>query len=175
MEPINDEFRVYPKRFVIVFLFSLAQLMTSVLINTLTPIARYLEIIYDQNPLVVNSGALLFALMHPLFTFPAAFVIDTYGTRVGIGLGSALCLIGTALRLLVNHSFVWVIVGQIVAGIGRPFILNCQGKISANWFKAETRGGVTQLLTLVLNVSLIIGIFIPGIVFKGYDIEPITA
>lgn len=149
-------------------LFSLAQMMTSILINTLTPIAKYLESIYDQDPIIINSGALLFALMHPLFTFPAAYVIDTYGTKFGIALGSSLCLVGTCVRLLVNQSFTWVIVGQVIAGIGRPFILNCQAKISANWFTAEKRGGITQLLTLVLNVSLIIGIFIPGLVFKGY-------
>lgn len=70
--------------------------------------------------------------------------------------------------MLVNESFAWVIVGQVVAGIGRPFILNCQAKISANWFTAESRGGVTQLLTLILNVSLIIGIFIPGLIFGDY-------
>jgi FLVCR family feline leukemia virus subgroup C receptor-related protein len=145
-------------------------MMTSILINTLTPIAKYLESIYDQSPLTVNSGALLFALMHPVFTFPAAFVIDTYGTKFGIALGSVLCLLGTSVRMLVNHSFVWVIVGQVIAGIGRPFILNCQAKISANWFTAEKRGGITQLLTLVLNVSLIIGIFIPGLIFSGYKL-----
>ena len=65
----------------------------------------------------------------------------------------------------------WVILGQVIAGIGRPFILNCQAKISANWFSAKARGGVTQLLTLVLNVSLVIGMLIPGFVFKGYAPE----
>lgn len=112
--------------------------------------------------------------MHPLFTFPAAYAIDTFGTRTGIAIGSILCLIGTGLRMLVNHSFAWVIVGQIIAGIGRPFILNCQAKISANWFTAEKRGGITQLLTLVLNVSLIVGLLIPGIVFNKYELEPVT-
>lgn len=72
--------------------------------------------------------------MHPIFTFPAAFVIDTYGTKTGILVGSVCGIIGISLRLLVNQSFAWVIVGQIIAGIGRPFILNCQAKISANWF-----------------------------------------
>lgn len=143
--------------------------MTSCLVNTLPPIAKFLEYIYGQDPLVVNSGAFLFALMYPIFTFPSAYVIDTYGTRAGIAVGSTLCLIGTGVRMLVNQSFAWVIVGQIIAGVGRPFILNCQAKISANWFQAEKRAGVTQLLTLVLNVSLIIGIFIPGIVFGKYD------
>lgn len=172
-EPLTDQFVVYPKRFLMVFLFALAQFMTSCLINTLTPIARFLEVIYDQDPLIVNSGALLFALMYPIFTFPASYVIDTYGTKVGIAVGSIFCIVGTALRMLVNSSFAWVIIGQVVAGVGRPFILNCQAKIGANWFQADKRAGITQLLTLVLNVSLIIGLFIPGLVFGKYDISPV--
>jgi hypothetical protein len=28
--------------------------------------------------------------MHPIFTFPAAYIIDTYGTRTGILIGSLL-------------------------------------------------------------------------------------
>jgi FLVCR family feline leukemia virus subgroup C receptor-related protein len=168
METPSAEFQVYPKRFGIVFLFSLIQMMTSCLMNTLTPIASYLALIYHEDPVVVNLGGLLFTLMHPIFTFPAAYVIDTYGARVGIITGCVLCLVGTCVRMLINEAFVFVIIGQVIAGIGRPFILNCQTKISANWFTAESRGGVTQLLTLVLNVSLILGIFIPGIVFGDY-------
>lgn len=113
-------------------------------------------------------GGLLFSLMHPIFTFPAAYFIDTYGSKLGIIIGSVLCMIGVSLRLLINHGFWIAILGQVIAGIGRPFILNCQTKISSNWFTAETRGGVTQLLTLVMNVSLILGIFIPGMVFGDY-------
>ncbi len=52
--------------------------------------------------MVVNLGGLLFALMHPIFTFPAAYVIDTYGTRIGISVGCVLCFLGICLRLLVN-------------------------------------------------------------------------
>lgn len=112
--------------------------------------------------------------MHPIFTFPASYVIDTFGSRIGIALGCTLALLGVGLRLLINEAFAWVIVGQVIAGIGRPFILNCQAKISANWFTANSRGGVTQLLTLILNVSLIAGILIPGIIFSGYQVFPDT-
>lgn len=139
------------------------------LLNTLNPIVSYLKIIYGQTNTIVNLGGLLFTLMHPIFTFPASYVIDTYGTRAGITVGSCFAIVGVALRMLVNKGFGWVIAGQVLAGIGRPFILNCQAKISANWFSAKSRGQVTQILTLVLNVSLIVGLFIPGIVFKGYE------
>ena len=143
--------------------------MISVVLNTLNPIAAYLSEIYDQDSVVVNLGGLLFVFMHPIFTFPAAFIIDTYGTRVGIGIGCILGIIGVGLRVFINYGFYWVIIGQVIAGIGRPFILNCQAKISANWFSSKKRGAITQLLTLVLNVSLIIGVLIPGFFFKGYE------
>jgi FLVCR family feline leukemia virus subgroup C receptor-related protein len=122
--------------------------------------------------MVVNLGGLLFSLMHPIFTFPASYVIDTFGTRIGITVGAVLALIGVGIRMLVNVSgFGWVIAGQVIAGIGRPFILNCQAKIPANWFSAQTRGQVTQILTLVLNVSLIAGFFIPFIFFRNYELS----
>jgi FLVCR family feline leukemia virus subgroup C receptor-related protein len=146
----------------------MVQLMTSVLLATLNPIAKYLTEIYDQSSTVVNLGGLLFVLMHPIFTFPAAYVIDTYGSRVGIIIGSIFGIVGISLRLFVNSSFAWVIIGQVLAGIGRPFILNCQGKISANWFNSQQRGKITQILTLVLNVSLIIGVILPTLVFGSY-------
>lgn len=110
--------------------------------------------------------------MHPIFTFPAAYVIDQKGVKTGIIIGSVLGVVGCCIRLLVNKVGFWtVIVGQILAGIGRPFILNCQAKISANWFRAENRAGVTQLLTLIVNVSLIVGVLIPGLMFSSYKLN----
>jgi MFS transporter, FLVCR family, feline leukemia virus subgroup C receptor-related protein len=82
--------------------FALAQMMTAILVNTFTPIAAYLSVIYDESPVVVNLGGLLFVLMHPIFTFPAAYFIDTYGTRVGIAIGCTLCMVGISLRMLIN-------------------------------------------------------------------------
>ena len=168
---MGEPHKLYPARFLVVILFAFIQLMTSCLLNTLTPIAADLAIIYEESTVIATLGGLLFIIMHPIFTFPATYVIDTYGTKWGITLGSILGIIGISLRLLVNYNFAWIIVGQVVAGIGRPFILNCQAKISVNWFSAEKRGQVTQLLTLVLNVSLIIGLIIPSLIFGKYDPE----
>lgn len=96
------QYKVYGYRYVVTGLFGLIQLMTSVLLATLNPIAKYLTVIYDQSPAVVNLGGLLFVLMHPIFTFPAAYVIDTYGSRIGITIGCILGIVGVSLRLLVN-------------------------------------------------------------------------
>lgn len=135
----DDEYKVYGTRFIVVTLFGLAQMMTSIGMNTLNPIATLLSEIYDEPAFFINLGGLLYILMHPFFTFPAAYVIDSKGVKAGIVVGSVLSLAGMCLRLLVNQGFWVVIVGQVLAGIGRPFILNCQAKISANWFRAKKR------------------------------------
>jgi len=62
--------------------------------------------------------------MHPLFTFPASMVIDKYGTYVGILIGCSFLIAGVWIRYLINYSFAFVIVGQLLSGIGRPLIMN---------------------------------------------------
>jgi hypothetical protein len=42
-----EEFKLYPKRFLVVILFGLSQFTISVLLNTLNPIAAYLCTIYN--------------------------------------------------------------------------------------------------------------------------------
>ncbi len=44
----SHQYKVYPYRYAVVILFALIQLMTSVLLSTLNPIAEYLTEIYDQ-------------------------------------------------------------------------------------------------------------------------------
>ena len=168
----EHQYPVYPQRFLVTGLFGMIQMMTSILMNTINPIASDLTVIYGYSPIVINLSGLLYILMHPIFTFPAAYVIDSKGVKTGILVGSILGLAGVISRLFVNEVGFWtVIMGQVLAGMGRPFILNCQAKISATWFRASQRGGVTQLLTLIVNVSLVLGVLVPGLVFAGYHVK----
>ena len=43
------------------------------------------------------------------------YLIDTFGTKNGIFVGSLLGIIGVTVRLFCNTSFVFVIIGQIIA------------------------------------------------------------
>lgn len=60
---------------------------------------------------------------YPIFTFPAAHVIDSMGTNFGIKIGCILGMLGMIMRLFVNHGFWTILLGQIIAGMGRPFIM----------------------------------------------------
>ena len=54
----SKEYNVYPARFLVSTLFGLVQMMTSVLMNTLNPIASELSIVYNYEPIIINLGTL---------------------------------------------------------------------------------------------------------------------
>lgn len=54
----DKEYKVYPTRFLVSTLFALVQMMTSVLMNTLNPIASELAIVYSYEPIIVNLGTI---------------------------------------------------------------------------------------------------------------------
>lgn len=58
-----------------------------------------------------------------------------------------------------------MIIGSIFAGASRPIILNAQNNVTKNWFPIQERGLIIGLLNFTNTVGLIVGFFIPGILF----------
>lgn len=107
--------------------------------------------------------------MHPLLTIPVNIVIDKYGVRISLIIGSILCIIGSWTRLFVGQSFYMLIVGSIICGIGSPFILNVQGKIIANWFFPKDHSFITSFLCFFMIIFSFIGMLFPSFVFNNYN------
>lgn len=105
-------------------LFSLAMATSSIIFSATQTLAAIVVLLYDVEPATVNIAYLGFLLMHPIFTFPASFVIEKYGTYIGMFIGSILTIIGVCIKCLIERSFYFVIFGNVLAGIGRPFIVN---------------------------------------------------
>ena len=42
--------------------------------------------------------------------------------------------LGMIIKCLVNYSFVWVIVGQVVAATGQPLLAIAPAKLATYWF-----------------------------------------
>ena len=75
-----------------------------------------------------------YLIAYIFFNFPSNWVLDMKGIKKGIVLGSVLTLLGTGIRVLVNYSFVFMILGQILCAIGQPFLINAPMKIATRWF-----------------------------------------
>ena len=53
-------------------------------------------------------------------------------------------------------------------------ITNSLNKVSTNWFYPEDRVGVTVFLSSLGTISLLMGILMPGIWFRGYTTDNLT-
>lgn len=42
--------------------------------------------------------------------------------------------LGMGVKCAVNKSFVWVIIGQIIAACGQPLLAIAPAKLATNWF-----------------------------------------
>lgn len=72
--------------------------------------------------------------MQPLITFPASYILDQVGLKVGTNVALLFMAIGYGLRLLINVQFWIFVVGTYITALGFIFIMNSPTKFASNWF-----------------------------------------
>jgi len=182
MEQANVQ--VYPYRWVVLLAFMSIIAVNQLLWITFAPITSNAVGYYQVSELSIGLLSLIFMIVYILVSFPASWVIDTYGVRVGVGIGAALTGIFGLVRGLVASDYKLVLIAQIVIAIGQPFILNAVTTIAARWFPVEERATATGLGSLAIYLGILVGLALTpyfalrsGIsgVLVGYGIVSIIA
>ena len=182
MEQTN--FKVYTYRWVVLLAFMSIIAVNQLLWITFAPITSSAVEYYGVSELSIGLLSLSFMIVYILASFPASWIIDTYGIRVGVGIGAALTGIFGLVRGLVASDYKLVLVAQIVIAIGQPFILNAVTTVAARWFPMEERATATGLGSLAIYLGILAGLAltpylalrsgIPGLLV-GYGIVSIVA
>lgn len=105
--------------------------------NVVSPIATKLSVTYDVTNSRVNSVAMVYLLLYTLLNFPANYIIDTRGLKLGVSVGISCICVGLGITLLINESFWFLILGSVLIAAGQPFIINSPAKIATFWFFKE--------------------------------------
>ena len=84
-------------------------------------------------------------------------MVDNYSTRLGIIIASFCTIIAGGLKVLINYSIIWCYIGQFMAAIFQPALINSPGKISANWFRENIRTLICTLCCLADSIGIFIG------------------
>jgi cyanate permease len=98
-------------------------------------------------------------------------VIDSYGIRVGVGVGAALTGAFGLIRGLVTPDYTLVLIAQIGIGIGQPFILNALTTVAARWFPVNDRATITGLGSLAMYLGIILGMVLTPFVVGSSGID----
>lgn len=111
-------------------------------------------------------------IQYPFVCIPEGYLVDAYSTRLGLIIAAACTLAVSALNLLVNKSMVWVFVGQLLAGLFQPAILNSPGKIVANWFRENIRTLICTICCISDTIEILVGfVFHAVIINPDIDID----
>jgi MFS family permease len=154
----QNSFKVYGYRWVVLLTFMAVIAVNQLLWITFAAITTQAMQFYNVSELSIGLLSLSFMIVYIIISFPASWAIDTYGIRVGVGIGAALTGIFGLTRGLVASSYTWVLVAQIGIAIGQPFILNAVTTVAARWFPMQERATASGLGSLAIYLGILVGL-----------------
>jgi len=141
-----------------VYMFIVA--MNQLLWINFAPITSEAMHYYGVSELWIGILSMSFMVVFILFSIPASWIIDTYGLRIGVGIGALLTGFFGLTRGFAGTNFNLVLISQIGIAIGQPFLLNAITKLSARWFPIQERAIASGLGTLSMYIGILCGMII---------------
>lgn len=145
-------------RWVVLGAFMLAVAANQLLWISFASITGEAAAFYGVSDLQIGLLSLVFMAVFILVSIPASWVIDTFGIRVGVGIGAMLTGAFGLMRGLLGTDYTWVLVAQIGVAVGQPFVLNAIAKIAGRWFPLRERATAAGLGSLAIYVGILIGL-----------------
>ncbi len=156
MEP--SSFRVYRYRWIVLLAFMAVIIVNQLLWITFAPITVEAAKYYGVSDLGIGLLSLIFMVVYIVVSIPASWTIDTYGIRVGVGIGAALTGVFGLLRGVVAQSYPLVLIAQVGIAVGQPFILNAVTTVAARWFPIGERATASGLGSLAIYLGIFAGL-----------------
>ncbi len=174
---MSAEPKVYPYRWVILLVFMLINMVVQIQWLAHAAVARPAEAFYEgqfdpSSFFNIDFLAMIYMLVFIVMSFPASYVIDTYGIRVGISIGTVLIGVSGLAKGIFADSFTAVVVAQVGLAVAQPFILNAVTAVSVRWFPLRERGMAAGLSALAQYIGIIIAMLVTPLMVGSDPAEP---
>ncbi len=153
----QDNFKVYGYRWIVLVVFMFIVAVTQLLWITFAPITSDATKFYGVSDLSIGLLSMSFMIVYIIVSIPASWVIDTYGIRVGVGIGAVLTAVFGLLRGVWASNYTLVLIAQIGIAIGQPFVLNAVTTVAARWFPVRERATASGLGSLAMYLGIFLG------------------
>lgn len=169
MEQAN--FKVYGYRWVVLLVYFLLNALMQVQWITFAPITSEAVTFYNVPALQIDLLSLIFMIVYLFVSFPASYIIDTWGIRIGIGIGAVLMGVFGFMKGFYGGNYNMIIIAQIGIAVGQPFVLNSVTKVGVRWFPLHERATQAGISVLAQFVGIIIAMALTPVLFKMYGME----
>ena len=129
---------VRASRWTVLVAFSLLVACTQLLWLTFAAVTDQTSAALHVSNGAVGDLAVVNPLLFVLFAIPAGRWLDRHFTAA-LTAGAGLTAAGALLRVVDTHSFVVLLIGQLVVSAGQPLVLNAITKVAARYFPGAER------------------------------------
>lgn len=163
--------RVYRYRWVVLGAFALLNAVVQANWITFAPITDDAAVFYGVSELKIGLLSMVFMVVFVVMSIPASYVIDTYGLRVGVGIGAVLTGAFGLTRGLFASDFAWVFASQVGLAVGQPFVMNAITKVGARWFPLGERATAAAVPSLAQFLGIIAAMAATPALFAGLEMS----
>lgn len=152
----ETQYRVYGYRWVVLLVFILITVIIQMQWLTFAPIARQARAFYSATAPEIDLLSEIFMYVFLAACIPAAYIINRFGIRVGVGIGAVLTGVFGLTKGIFADSYSMVVVSQVGLAVAQPFIINAVTKVAVHWFPINERATAVGLGTLAQFLGMII-------------------
>ncbi len=165
---MEKDFKVYGYRWVILLLFVMVNILMQIHWINFASIASQATKFYNVPAPMIDLFALSFMIVYLIVSFPASYIIDKWGMRIGIGIGATLMGIFALMKGFFAADYTMVLIAQFGIGIGQPFINNAITKVGVRWFPLRERATAAGLGLLGQFVGMLLTMALTPFLLQNY-------
>ena len=170
---MSEKYKLYGYRWVVLAVFMFINLTIQILWITFAPITGPAAEFYGVSDLQIGMLSMVFMIAFVPLSIPASWVIDTYGFRLGVGIGAVLMGVFGLLRGFAGQNYSLVLWSTIGIAAAQPFLLNAWTTLPAKWFPAESRATMVGLITLANLIGAALGMVVTPMLIEGMSIAKV--
>lgn len=158
-----------------VILFSIVPIIisTEMLWLSLAPISSMAESFYGVDSFLITLYTMSYMIAFIIFSIPASWVIDRFGYRYSLIIGTILTATFGLGRAFFADNFTIVIITQFIIAIGQPFLLNISTKVPANWFPHNERATAAGILTMAQYIGFALPMLLTPFMAENFGIPAV--
>jgi MFS family permease len=145
---MKNNYKVYGYRWVVLATYMLVNLTMQMLWITYAPITSLAADFYGVSDLKIGLLSMSFMIAFIPLSIPVSWMIDRYGFRLAVGIGSVMMGAFGVLRGLAGANYGLVLASTIGIAAAQPFLLNTWTTVPAKWFPKDERATAVGLVTL---------------------------
>ncbi len=167
----GQDYQVYRYRWVVLFVFMLINLTIQILWISFASVTGPAAAYYGVTDQQIGLLSMIFMIVYIPLAIPASWIIDTFGIRIGVGIGATLLGLFGLLRGIYASNYLLVVIFTVGVALGQPFLLNAQTKVAARWFAIGERATAAGLAVVANFIGTGIGLAVTPFLLDSYNLE----